>query len=338
MSSIGTSHRYLLAIDTSFDDTAAAVLDGPFDVRSNVVSSQWDAHQRFGGVVPELASRLHVERILPAIDDALERAGVTLDELDGVAVTDRPGLLGSLLVGLDAGKAVAFARGLPLICVHHIEAHLYTLFLARPDLEPPLVCLVASGGHTSLLLLRRHGDLAVLGRTRDDAAGEAFDKVARAAGLPMPGGPALSKLATQGDPAAIPMPRLRAGDLDFSFSGIKTHAARLIEQGHPLADVAAGFERAVVDALVDRLLRGARAAGVTTVGLAGGVAANRALRAAATDMAAAEGLTLVTPPFEYCTDNAAMIGCLGRFMLDAGLRSGLDADARSVAEVGEARW
>lgn len=333
-----THRRKVLAVDTSFDDTAAAVLDGPFDVRANVVSTQWDAHQRFGGVVPEVASRLHVERILPAIDEALERAGIALGDLDGIAVTDRPGLLGSLLVGLDAAKALAFACDLPMVCVHHIEAHLYALFLGRPELAPPVLCLVASGGHTSLVLLRRHGEMAVLGSTRDDAAGEAFDKVARAAGLAMPGGPALSRLAEEGDPKAITMPKLRVGELDFSFSGIKTHGARLLEAGHRPADVAAAFQASVVDALVDRLRRGARETGVSTIGLGGGVAANGALREAATQMASKEGLTLIVPDLEYCTDNAAMIGCLGHFMLDAGLRSDFDADARSVAEVGEVGW
>jgi N6-L-threonylcarbamoyladenine synthase len=328
----------VLAIDTSFDDTAAAVLDGPFEVLSNVVSAQWDAHQQYGGVVPEVASRLHVERVLPSIDEALERAGLDLAGLDGIAVTDRPGLLGSLLVGLDAAKALAFARSLPLVCVHHIEAHVYALFLDHAELEPPVLCLVASGGHTSLVLLRRHGQMSVLGSTRDDAAGEAFDKVARAAGLAMPGGPALSRLAEKGDPKAVNMPKLRVGELDFSFSGIKTHGARLLEEGHRPADVAAAFEASVVDALVDRLRRGAEKTGVSTIGLGGGVAANRALRHAATRMADKEGLTLIVPDFEYCTDNAAMIGCLGHFMLDAGLRSGFDSDARSVAAVGEIGW
>jgi N6-L-threonylcarbamoyladenine synthase len=328
----------ILAIDTSFDDTAAAVLDGPRRVLSNVVSAQWEAHAPYGGVVPEVASRLHVERIIPTIDAALDQAGLRLSDIDGVAVTDRPGLLGSLLVGLDAGKTLAFARQIPLVCVHHIEAHLYALFLERPELEPPLLCLVASGGHSSLVLLRRHGEIEVLGRTRDDAAGEAFDKVARAAGLGMPGGPALSRLAEGGEPRGVAMPKLRVGELDFSFSGIKTHAARLLSEGADAADVAAAFQASVVDALVDRLRRAASSAGVTTVGLGGGVAANGALRRAAAEMAAEQGLDLVVPGVEYCTDNAAMIGCLGHTMLDAGQRDGLDADARSVAEVGERRW
>jgi N6-L-threonylcarbamoyladenine synthase len=325
----------ILAIDTSFDDTAAAVLDGPYQVLSNVVSAQWEAHIPFGGVVPEVASRLHVERILPTIDEALKRAQVRLSDIEGVAVTDRPGLLGSLLVGLDAAKALAFARDLPLVCVHHIEAHLYAMFLDHPELQPPLLCLVASGGHTSLVSLMRHGVMAVVGQTRDDAAGEAFDKVARAAGLSMPGGPALSKLAEDGDAGAVHMPRLRIGELDFSFSGIKTHGARLLEEGNEPAHVAAAFEAAVVETLVDRLRRAARKTKVRTVGLGGGVAANAALRKSAATMAEAEGLTLVVPPTKYCTDNAAMIGCLGHFMLEAGMRSGPDADARSVAQVGE---
>jgi N6-L-threonylcarbamoyladenine synthase len=324
----------ILALDTSFDDTAAAVLDGPCSVLSSVVSSQHEAHRAFGGVVPEVASRLHVERILPAIDEALARARLTIDAIDAVAVTNRPGLLGSLLVGLDAGKAVAFARRIPLVCVHHIEAHLYALFLDRPDLRPPVLCVVASGGHTSLVLLRRHGDMTVMGRTLDDAAGEAFDKVARAAGLELPGGPALSALADRGDPAAVAMPVPEVGELDFSFSGLKTHAARLLGEGAPPADVAAAFQRSVVTVLVRRMIAASRAAGVTTVGLGGGVAANAAWRSAAGEAARAEGLDLVVPPFAYCTDNAAMVGCLGHFMLDAGLCDGLETDAASTAAVG----
>ena len=325
----------VLAIDTSFDDTAVAILEGRTEVLANVVTSQWEAHQPYGGVVPEVASRLHVERIVPAIQEALDTARLGLDELDAIAVTDRPGLSGSLLVGLDAAKSLALARDLPLICVHHIEAHIYALFLARPDLEPPLVCLVASGGHTSLVLLRRHGDLELLGRTRDDAAGEAFDKVARAAGLPMPGGPALSRLAEKGNPDALDMPRLRVGELDFSFSGIKTHAARLLAEGARPEDVAAGFQAAVVETLVDRLRRSARLTGVRTIGLGGGVAANEALRRAVASMASERGFDLVVPEPQWCTDNAAMIGALGHVMLEAGLRDGLEADARSVAEIGE---
>ncbi len=325
----------LLALDTSFDDTAAAVLDGPFTVLSNVVSSQFEAHEAFGGVVPEVASRLHVERILPALDEALLRADLDLGQIEAVAATDRPGLLGSLLVGLDAAKAIALARDIPLVCVHHIEAHLYALFLDRPELRPPILCLVASGGHTSLVLLRRHGQMSVMGRTLDDAAGEAFDKVARAAGLGLPGGPALSRLAESGDPGALSMPRPEVGELDFSFSGLKTHGARLLAEGNAPQDVAAAFERAVVEVLVARLAKAAGLAGVSTVGLGGGVAANKVLRRAATDMAEAEGLELVVPPLAYCTDNAAMIGCLGHFMLEAGIRHDMSADARSAAEVGE---
>lgn len=325
----------ILAIDTSFDDTAAAVLDGPHQVLSNVVSSQFEAHQEFGGVVPEVASRLHVERILPTIEEAIRRAGLTLDQIEAVAVTDRPGLLGSLLVGLDAAKAISLARGLPLICVHHIEAHLYALFLDRPDLRPPLLCLVASGGHTSLVLLRRHGEMSVIGRTLDDAAGEAFDKVARAAGLSLPGGPALSRLADEGDPKAVAMPRPDVGELDFSFSGLKTHGARLLTEGNAPADVAAAFQASVVEVLVARLAKAAKNVGVQTIGLGGGVAANGAWRRAAAEMAIDEGLDLVVPPIAYCTDNAAMIGCLGHIMLAAGLRHDLSSDARSAAEVGE---
>lgn len=325
----------VLGIDTSFDDTAAAVVDGT-RVLSNVVSSQWEAHAPYGGVVPEVASRLHVERILPTVDRALGEAGLDLAGVEGIAVTDRPGLAGSLLVGLDAAKAIAFARGLPLVCVHHIEAHVYAAFLERPDLEPPLLTLVASGGHTSLILLERHGRMRAVGRTLDDAAGEAFDKVARAAGLGLPGGPALSRLAAEGDAKAVVMPRPSVPGLDFSFSGLKTHGARLLGEGARAADVAAAFEASAVSFLVAKLREAARAVGVSRVALGGGVAANRRLRAEAAAMAEAEGLEVVVPAVALCTDNAAMVGCLGGFALAAGARSGLDADARSSALVGEA--
>jgi len=324
----------VLAIDTSFDDTAAAVVDGR-RVLSSITRAQHQDHELFGGVVPEVASRLHVERILPAVDAALEAAGLDLHAIEGIAVTNRPGLLGSLLVGLDAAKALTLVLGTPLVAVHHIEAHVYATFVERPDLEAPLLCLVASGGHTSLVHLVRPGVLRVVGRTLDDAAGEAFDKVARAAGLGLPGGPALSELARRGSAGRVPVPRPAVPGLDFSFSGLKTHAARLLDDGAAPEDVAAAFEAAVVDVLVARLREAAKKTGVTTVALGGGVAANALLRLRAAEMADEERLALVVPRTALCTDNAAMVGCIGHEMLEAGLRAGLEVDARSTAAVGE---
>lgn len=311
----------VLGIETSCDETAAAVVASGRRLLSSVVSSQIDVHRRFGGVVPEIASRKHVEAVVPVVDEALRQAGVGLGDLGAVAVTYGPGLVGALLVGLSAAKGLALAAGLPLVCVNHIEAHIYANFLAHPELEPPLVCLTVSGGHTDLVAVESHGRYRVLGRTRDDAAGEAFDKVARTMGLPYPGGPALENLARGGNPEAIRFPRSRVDDNpgDFSFSGLKTavinylHAAGQRGDDVSLPDVAASFQSAVVGELSERVTNALRALGPTTLALSGGVAANAAVRDGLRAVAESFGTRFVCPPPALCTDNAAMVACAGYY-------------------------
>ncbi|MGE5592121.1 MAG: tRNA (adenosine(37)-N6)-threonylcarbamoyltransferase complex transferase subunit TsaD [Betaproteobacteria bacterium] len=327
----------VLGLETSCDETACAVLgaDGSCEASglrllSNVVASQVDLHKRFGGVVPEVASRRHVETIIPVIDQALGDAGLRLSDVTAVAATRGPGLVGAVLVGLSAAKAVALARQLPFVAVNHIEAHIYANFLEHPDLRPPFVCLVVSGGHTDLVYLRDHGSYEVMGRTRDDAAGEAFDKVARVLGLGYPGGPAIDAAARSGDPEAVRFPRtfLEEGSYDFSFSGLKTavlNHVRKVNTG--LADVASSFQEAVVDVLVEKTMRAALAKGVEVVALAGGVAANSRLRERMAVRASEAGLRLVFPSPGLCTDNAAMVACAGYFRLVRGERSVLDVPA-----------
>ncbi|MGQ9532203.1 MAG: tRNA (adenosine(37)-N6)-threonylcarbamoyltransferase complex transferase subunit TsaD [Desulfotomaculales bacterium] len=305
----------VLAIETSCDETAVAVVVDGVEVGANLVASQVDLHRRFGGVVPEVASRRHLEVLNFLLAEALSRAGLSWRDLRAVAVTYGPGLAGSLLVGVMAAKALAFALDLPLVAVNHLEGHIYANFLVEPGLEFPLVCLVVSGGHTDLVLVEGHGAYRVLGRTRDDAAGEAFDKVARVLELDYPGGPHLERLAARGDPARLPFPRpyLEEGSLDFSFSGLKTAVVyslrRARERGLEVnrADVAAGFQEAVVDVLVEKTVLAAERHGVDTILLAGGVAANRRLRERLPERAG--GRRVVVPPPALCTDNAAMIAC-----------------------------
>jgi tRNA N6-adenosine threonylcarbamoyltransferase len=310
----------ILAIETSCDDTCAAVLDGP-RILSNVISSQAAAHAHFGGVVPEVASRHHLELAGPVVKAALQEAGTTLDEIDAVAVTAGPGLIGALLVGVSTAKAIAAPRRLPLTPVDHLQGHVAANFLEPDALEPPFICLVASGGHTLLAAVRDHGSHEVLGQTLDDAAGEAFDKVARLLGLGYPGGPALQKLAEQGDPQAFEMPVAMSRDpgLDFSFSGLKTALVYLcrdlgtegVEQRR--ADLAASFQAAAVGQLVSKLERALRDEEWQAVALGGGVAANGPLREAVRDLCERRGLRLKLVPLELCTDNAAMIGSAARF-------------------------
>lgn len=319
----------VLGIETSCDDTGAAVVDGG-RLLSNVVSTQM-VHRNFGGVVPELASRAHVRLILPVIRQALAEAGIARESLNGIAVTCGPGLAGSLLVGLSAAKAMALTLGLPFVGVNHLEGHLYANFLAHPGLEPPLVTLIVSGGHTQLVLVRPGFRYEVLGRTRDDAAGEAFDKVAKLLGLGFPGGPAVEAAAETGDPAAVRFPRAFLGgdSLDFSFSGVKTAVLNHVrtiggeETARTLPDIAAGFQRAVVDVLVRKTLSAAERAGVRSVCLAGGVALNRSLRQRLAEQAARPGLTVHFPPPHLCSDNAAMIAAAGLGRLRAGITSPL---------------
>lgn len=316
----------ILGIDTSCDESAAGiVVDGRF-LRSNVIASQIAVHRAYGGVVPEVASRAHLTSLPPVLIRALEEAGLSYADLGAVAVTQGPGLVGALLVGVAAAKALAYALKIPLIPVHHLLGHLYSCWLARPDLSFPAVCLVASGGHTSLLLWEDHLRVTVVGRTRDDAAGEAFDKVARYLGLPYPGGPALEELAREGDPRAFSFPRawLEPETLDFSFSGLKTAVVnccrRLEASGRslPLADVAASFQAAVVEVLVEKTARAMHTFRGSTLALAGGVAANESLRQSLAARASAEGWDLVVPPRELCTDNGAMVAAAGYFLYRGG--------------------
>jgi N6-L-threonylcarbamoyladenine synthase len=312
--------RLILAVETSCDDTCAAVLDGP-RILSNVISSQAAAHERFGGVVPEIASRHHLDLAVPVVQAALADAGIALDQVGSVAVTAGPGLIGALLVGLSTAKSLAAARRLPLIPVDHLQGHVAANFLEPEPLEPPFICLLASGGHTLLAAVRDHEGHEVLGQTLDDAAGEALDKAARMLGLGYPGGPALELLAADGNPSAIPFPLAMRGDpgLDFSFSGLKTALAYrcrdlgadgVAEKG---ADLAAGFQAAVVGQLVAKLERGLDAGEWEAVALGGGVAANGRLRRAVADLCRARGLRLKLVAAELCTDNAAMIGSAARF-------------------------
>ncbi len=306
---------YILGIETSCDETAAAVVRDGEAVVSNVIASQIDIHRQYGGVVPEVASRQHLEKITEVVEAALAGAGLSFADLSGVAVTVGPGLIGALLVGVAAAKAYAYAQRIPLLAVHHLEAHLYANFLADPELEPPLVTLIASGGHTSLVLVREHLSYEILGATRDDAAGEAFDKVARLLGLPYPGGPNLEILASGGDSRAITFPRAWLGDhsLDFSFSGLKTAVQNYLKH-HQTArpdDVAASFQAAVAEVLVEKTLAAARLAGVRQIALAGGVAANAAIRSLLLSRAGEEALACFIPPKDLCTDNAAMVACVG---------------------------
>ncbi|MFV1959315.1 MAG: tRNA (adenosine(37)-N6)-threonylcarbamoyltransferase complex transferase subunit TsaD [Planctomycetota bacterium] len=336
----------VLGIDTSCDDTSAGVVEAPAIVRSNVVASQYDLHAPFGGIVPEIASRAHAERITSVIEAALREAGVRLGDLSAVAVTHRPGLIGSLIVGVAAAKSLALARDLPLVGVDHIEAHVVAARADHPDLLPPFVALVASGGHTALYACRRPGELVRLGSTLDDAAGECFDKVAVLLGLPQPGGPAVSRLAVEGDPKAVRFPRYRPRDAEsaFSFSGLKTAVLYYLKgpggrrdapdrEDLPVrrADVAASFERAVVDVLVDRTLEGARREGADRVVVGGGVAANRELRRGMARRAP-EGVRVLFPAPALCADNGAMVAIRGIERLAAGARDGLDLDVKATGK------
>ena len=332
----------VLGIDSSCDETAAALVRDGRECLSSVVASQVALHERFGGVVPEIACRAHVENYPWAVDEALRCAGLTLDDVDGVAVTNRPGLVNALLIGVSAAKAIALARDLPLVGVDHIVAHVHASFLAEGGGPRfPCVALVVSGGHTSLYLLRSPADHELIGATRDDAAGEAFDKVARLVGLPYPGGPSIEAAARAGDPDAFPLPRTTPGkgSLDFSFSGLKTAVlykafgqdarpkqAVLSEPRVPVADIAAGFQRAVVDVLVKTTLRAAERTGVREIVLGGGVAANTLLRERIRAAGERRRLRVVIPPRALCTDNAAMVAVSGWFRLRAGERDGLDLD------------
>ena len=319
----------ILGIETSCDETAAAVVADGRRVLSSIVASQMLEHARYGGVVPEVASRRHVEQMNRVLQAALDEAGLTLADIDAIAVTNRPGLMGALLIGVSAAKAIAMARNLPLIGVHHIEAHLYANFLNQSQADFPAIALVVSGGHTDLFHLRAHGDYSLLGRTRDDAAGEAFDKCARLMGLGYPGGPAIQEAAKAGNPRAVALPRgALPGTWEFSFSGLKTAVRRALEAEVPpsVPDLAASFQEAVVRVLVEKTVAAAASVGVSRVFLAGGVAANSHLRARMQAACNAAGLDLFYPPVSLCTDNAAMIAATGYFHLQAGQRDSLTLD------------
>jgi N6-L-threonylcarbamoyladenine synthase len=325
----------VLAIETSCDETAAAVVcDGPV-VLSSIVASQVDLHAQWGGVVPEAAARAHVEQITPVIDRALADARVGLDQIEGIAVTNRPGLVGALVVGLTAAKALSVSLERPLVGVHHLEGHIYSARLAKPDLREPYLCLIVSGGHTELVQVDGLGRYTVLGQTLDDAAGEAFDKGARVIGLGYPGGAYVDRAARDGNPKAIPFPRSLPGDgYDFSFSGLKTSVARYAEKAGPalnVPDAAASLQQAIVDVLVERTAAAAEWMGLQRVALVGGVAANTALRAQMAKRLAVRGHELVIAPMEYCTDNAAMIGAAGHARLSAGCRDDLSLDVFASA-------
>lgn len=322
----------LLAIETSCDETSAAVTVGRTQ-RSLVIASQVETHALYGGVVPEIASRAHVEALPGVVRRALEEAETAPEDLDGVAVTYGPGLVGALLCGVSYAKGFAYRHGLPLVPVHHIEGHISAAYLAHPDLAPPFLALVVSGGHSHLVRVADYGHHEILGRTRDDAAGEAFDKAARVLGLPYPGGPAIDRLAREGDDRALPLPRARQEDYNYSFSGLKTAllqaVARMEKQGaRPSdADIAASFRRAVVEQLVDKAECALRDTGLKKLVLAGGVACNSLLRARANEACQRLGARVFLPPPILCTDNAAMIGCAGYYRYREGRIADLDLNA-----------
>lgn len=325
----------ILGIESSCDETAAAVVKNGRQVLSNVISSQIDIHTLYGGVVPEIASRKHIEKINQVIEEALLQAGAALHEIDAVSVTYGPGLVGALLVGVGEAKALAYAAGKPLVGVHHIKGHIAANYIEHPDLEPPFLCLVVSGGHTHLVQVEDYTKFEVIGRTHDDAAGEAFDKVARAIGLGYPGGPKIDKVAKEGNPDAIEFPRAKIADseFDFSFSGVKSAVLNYLNQCEMkgtavnTADVAASFQKAVVDVLVKRAAAAAQKLGGKRIAVAGGVAANSSLRQTMQEECERAGIVLYYPSPVYCTDNAAMIAVQGYYEYMAGRRDGLDLNA-----------
>ncbi|MBQ2983137.1 MAG: tRNA (adenosine(37)-N6)-threonylcarbamoyltransferase complex transferase subunit TsaD [Lachnospiraceae bacterium] len=343
MSDINNKDVYILAIESSCDETAAAVVKNGREVLSNVISSQIDLHTLYGGVVPEIASRKHIEKINQVIEEALKEANCSLDNIDAIGVTYGPGLVGALLVGVAEAKAMAFAANKPLVGVHHIEGHISANYIENKELEPPYICLVVSGGHTHLVVVNDYGDYQVIGRTRDDAAGEAFDKVARAIELGYPGGPKIDKLAKEGNPEAIKFPRARVegAPFDFSFSGLKSAVLNHINmcqmKGLDInkADIAASFQASVVDALLDRAMLACKEYNMNKLAIAGGVASNSAIRTAFEAKCKQENIEFYHPSPIFCTDNAAMIGVAAYYEYINGTRHGWDLNAVPNLKLGE---
>ena len=333
----------ILAIESSCDETAAAVVQDGRKVLSNIISSQIEIHKLYGGVVPEIASRKHIEKVIQVVDEALKEASLTMNEIDAVAVTYGPGLVGALLVGVSAAKSIAFAHNKPLIGVHHIEGHISANYIENEELEPPFLCLVVSGGHTNLVIVKDYGEYEVLGKTRDDAAGEAFDKVARAIGLGYPGGPKIQKISEEGNKDAIAFPRAKVADnpFDFSFSGLKSSVLNYINscemKGEEInkADIAASFQEAVVDVLVSHTIEGAKQLGFKKIAMAGGVASNTVLREEMKEACERRGFKFYHPSPILCTDNAAMIGAAAYYDYKKGLISDLTLNAVPSLKLGQ---
>ena len=343
MSNQSDSEIKILAIESSCDETAAAVVVNGRDMRSNGISSQIALHTLYGGVVPEIASRKHIEKMNQVIEQALADASMTLDDIDAIGVTYGPGLVGALLVGVAEAKAISYARNIPLVGVHHIEGHISANYIENPGLKPPFLCLVVSGGHTHLVKVKDYGVYEILGRTRDDAAGEAFDKVARAIGLGYPGGPKIEKVSHEGNPDAIAFPRAKVADgvYDFSFSGLKSavlnylNGCRMKEIEINQADVAASFQKSVTDVLVDHARHAIREFGMEQFAIAGGVASNGVIRGAMEQMCKEEGVRFYHPTPILCTDNAAMIGAAAYYDFITGKRAGLDLNAVPNLKLGD---
>lgn len=334
---------FILAIESSCDETAAAVVKNGREVLSNVISSQIALHTLYGGVVPEIASRKHIEKINQVIQAALDEAGMTLEEITAIGVTYGPGLVGALLVGVAEAKAIAYAAKKPLLGVHHIEGHVSANFIEHPDLEPPFICLIVSGGHTHLVVVKDYGEFEIIGRTRDDAAGEAFDKVARSVGLGYPGGPKVDRTAKDGDRNAIKFPRAKVegAPYDFSFSGLKSavlnhiNHARMMGEEICVPDLVASFQYAVVGVLVDHAVEAAKEYGYDKLAIAGGVASNSALREEMKTACEKAGIQFYYPSPIFCTDNAAMIGVAAYYEYINGARSGWDLNAVPNLKLGE---
>lgn len=325
----------ILGIESSCDETAASVARDRTEILSNVVASQVEEHKLYGGVVPEIASRRHCENILPVVQKALDDAHVTLADLDGIAVTYAPGLIGALLVGVNFAKGLALAAGKPLVQVHHLAGHIAANYIAHPDLKPPYLCLVASGGHSHIVEVLSYTSFRIVGRTRDDAAGECFDKTARAMGFPYPGGVHIDRAAKDGNPEAFPLPhpKVEGNPYDFSFSGLKTAVVNLVHnaaqkgQTLPTADLAASVQKTISDLLTQHTMQAARDLGYQTIAVAGGVSANSGVRSAMAAACEKQGCQLFVPSLSLCGDNGAMIACAGSYLLEAGVRAGSDLNA-----------